>query len=394
MKILICHNFYKTTSGEDLVIANDIEILKQRGIDVIEYTRSNTETDRFTFYQRIRFFPDVLYSRRTIKDIKSLVKKERPDVALVQNVFPLISPSLYHILYRLNIPIVQLVYNYRFVCASGNLFTKGKICERCVRGSFINAILYKCYKQSRVLSALYSGTISLHRHFGKLGKIISAYVTPDLFLQTKLEEGGYPIKKMFSIMNPFDVDKYAPCYSHKNYFVYFGRIVREKGIFTLINAMKRLPNNKLVIVGGGESAEEAQALAAREGLSNIQFIGPTYGDKLVSILNGALAVVVPTLWYDNSPLVVHQSFALGKPVIASNINGIPEIVRHNENGLLCEPGNDRELAEKMMLLACDEQFRRKLGHEARRMAEELFTTQRRFEELIKVINFAVKRAVL
>lgn len=392
VKVLICHNYYQTMSGEDLVITNDIEILRKRGIEVVEYTRSNAEINDYGLYQRIRFFFDAFYSWRTIKDIKALVNKERPDVALVQNVFPLISPSLYHVLHRLNVPVVQLVYNYRFVCANGILFTHGKICERCIRGSFINAVVYKCYKQSRLLSALYGGTIAFQRHIAKLGKKIDAYVTPDLFLRNKLREGGYPAAKMFPVLNPFDVDRYTPCYGHEGYFVYFGRIVREKGIFTLIDTMKRLSHCELVVVGGGEAAEEAQTLVKTEGLTNIRFTGPAYGEKLISILNGAIAVVVPTQWYDNSPLVVHQSFALGKPVIASDIDGIPEIVKHEENGLLCEPGNDRDLAEKMLLLRSDEVLRQRLSHNARRMAEEWFTAERRFNELMKVVESVVSQA--
>lgn len=391
MKILVCHNYYQSTSGEDLVIAKDIEILRGTNVEIVEYSRSNKEIETYGVTKKVAFFLNAMYSRRTVADVSALVRKERPDAALVQNVFPLISPSLYYVLHRLQVPIVQLVYNYRFLCANGVLFTQGRVCERCIKGSFLNAVLHRCYKRSWLLSGLYAATIALHRHLGGFGRMISAYVTPDLFLRAKLAEGGYQQDRMFPVLNPFDVFQYRPVFGHEGYFVYFGRIVREKGIFTLLEAMATSPECKLVVVGDGEAAEEAKALVAKRGLAGVSFAGPKYGADLIPILNGARAVIVPTEWYDNSPLVVHQSFALGKPVIASNIDGIPEIVKDGDTGLLFEPGNHQQLAEQMARLESDDSFREALGRNARRMAEHYFTAARRYQSLISVINYALNR---
>jgi glycosyltransferase involved in cell wall biosynthesis len=249
-----------------------------------------------------------------------------------------------------------------------------------------------------VQSALYGGSIALHRHFGKLRELISAYITPDQFLIGKLREGGYPADRMKSLLNPFDVDQYKPIFEHRGYFVYFGRLVPEKGILVLLEAMKRLRDRgydpiELQVVGDGSARSEAEAFAQRNGLTNINFLGARYGDELVEVLNGARAVVVPTQWYDNSPLVVHQSFALAKPVIASNIDGIPEIVKDGYNGLLSAPGDVDDLAAKMRLICSDDDLRLQMARNARRMAEEVFTAKRRFDGLLLAIHQATGRCL-
>jgi glycosyltransferase involved in cell wall biosynthesis len=90
-------------------------------------------------------------------------------------------------------------------------------------------------------------------------------------------------------------------------------------------------------------------------------------------LGKAAFVVVPSEWYDNLPMIVCQAFAAGKPVVASRINGIPEFVSHEENGLLFLPGNPSELASSMHRIFSDEVLQDKLGRGARRTAETVLT---------------------
>jgi glycosyltransferase involved in cell wall biosynthesis len=393
MKILICHNYYNSKSGEDIVIGEDIRILKERQIEVIEYTRSNRDIENYNIFQKTRFIAGTVYSKKSVRDIGEIIQEVRPDVALVQNVFPLISPSIYYALHTRQIPIVQLVYNYRLICPNAVLYTEGKICERCIHGNYTHAIVHKCFRNSYALSALYSVTLAAHRHTGNLSKLITAYITPDQFLKNKLVEGGFPDDRIFPVLNPFDVTQYAPSFTHKNYFVYFGRIVHEKGIFTLLGAMKALPNTRLMVVGDGDAYMDAKEFVLKEQLSNVQFTGPKYGASLLEILRDAIAVIVPTLWYDNSPMVIHQAFALGKPVIASDIDGIPEIVTNNETGLLFTPGDSMQLAEKIRLLEKDNNLLSRLSINARNKAETEFTSQHRYDGLMSVIQFAQQNKI-
>jgi len=125
----------------------------------------------------------------------------------------------------------------------------------------------------------------------------------------------------------------------------------------------------------------------------VKFVGPKYGDELLEILRGASAVVVPTEWYDNSPLVICQAFAMGKPVIASNIDGIPEVVTHEVDGLLFNPGDAVALREQINHLHHNPHLCRRYGDNARLKAVRLYTGKRRFTELVKILNFAMQRTI-
>ena len=190
MKVLVCHNYYRTTSGEDIVIRADLDLMRAEGFEIVEYRRDNVETDAYAMHQYLRFAAATVYSRHTVRQIEQLVKAERPDVAFVQNVFPLISPSIYYALARLGVPVIQLVYNYRLVCPNATLYTGGQVCERCVGGNYFHAVTHRCFRNSVSLSALYAGTLAAHRHIGDLRRTIAAYITPDRFLRDKLVAAG------------------------------------------------------------------------------------------------------------------------------------------------------------------------------------------------------------
>jgi glycosyltransferase involved in cell wall biosynthesis len=393
MKILICHNSYRVVSGEDTVIAYDIHFLKEHGLDVVEYIRSNKEISDYSIPERLGFLTRTVYSRRSQRDIEELVQREKPDIALVQNVFPLISPSIYYTLHEFRIPIVQLVYNYRLVCPNGILYTQGKICVKCINRSFSHAFLNKCYRDSYVLSGLYGLTLAVHRHFGDLRTLISSYITPDEFLKNKLIAGGYPAERIFPITTPFDSSMFKPHYVHNGWLLYFGRVVKEKGIFTLLKAMKELPESKLKVVGWGEAYDDAKKMILQEHIYNVHFKGPLYGEELTETIKNSLAVVLPTEWYDNSPLVLLHALSLGKPVIASNIDGIPEVIAHGQNGLLFQPGNVSELADKIRLITENESLRLNISQNARLYAEKELGATNRVKKILEVFQYAYENQI-
>ena len=150
---------------------------------------------------------------------------------MVQNVFPLISPSVYYALRSEGIPIVQLVYNYRFVCPDAQLFSLGEICERCVLGNHWHAVARKCYRNSRALSAWYAAILKLHRVTETFARNIDQFIIPDNFLGTRLIKGGIPAQKIKKNVNPFFVEDYQPCYEPGEFILYVGRLGETKGCF-------------------------------------------------------------------------------------------------------------------------------------------------------------------
>src|SRR5437868_2036962 len=185
MKILFIHNFYQQFGGEDSAAIAEQKLLEQNGHELLCYTRHNDEIAQYSFGEKAQFLYRTLYSRRTQQEIRAAVARFRPEVAFVHNVYPLISPALYHTLHSLRVPIVQVVHDFRPYCANGWYYVQGKICERCKFGNYLHAISHRCYKDSYLLSALYSGTLFMNRLAGMTDKI-DAFICLTGFYKQKM----------------------------------------------------------------------------------------------------------------------------------------------------------------------------------------------------------------
>ena len=343
-KVLVCHNHYTHRGGEGLVFENLVKGLRLRGHPVVTYTRDNKTIETMSVASKAGLIATAHRSGRTRRELTRLVAAERPRIAIVQNVFPLLSPSVYTTLRSLGVPIIQATYNYRFVCPAGDLYSRGEICERCVSGNYVHCVLRRCYRNSSLLSAWYASITGWHRWKGTFARAVDVFQVPDEFMADKLAEGGLPRSKMVTNVNPFFVSDHLATTTHDGYVAFAGRLVRHKGIITLLEAVRSSKRMRAVVVGQGELETELHEFARSHGLSDrVQFTGPLWGDDLHRVLAGACAVAVPSEWYDNLPLVLCQANALGKPVLASRIDGIPEYVEEGVNGFLFAPGNAREL---------------------------------------------------
>lgn len=368
MKILLCHNFYRQRSGEDIAFDYMHELLLQAGHEVTVFSRDNRAISGLS---QLTAAAQVAHSPRIRREIRRLANKERPAVAIVQNVFPLLSPAVYYGLADANIPIVQMVFNYRLVCANGQLFENGRICERCLKGNHVHGIVRRCYRKSYAASALYSSSLFIHRLLGTWRQHVRLFVVPDEFLGKKLVEGDFPADRMRKVVNPFRVDEYEASHARGDYALFVGRLIRPKGIFTLLDACLRLDTGRVWIVGDGEdSAAAKRHPAVQQGKAEL--LGEIYGKQMRALLAHCSFVVVPSEWYDNLPVIVCQAFASRKPVIASRINGLPEFVKHEENGLMFPPGDAAALAEQMTRLSAERPLYDSLSRGARRTAESLF----------------------
>lgn len=393
MRILLCHNYYLHPGGESEVFEAEAKGLRQNGQELIIYTRQNVQIEKLPMFSKVGMLFSAYYSVRTSRDLKTIIQKEKPDIALVQNVFPLISPSIYMTLADAEIPIVQSVYNYRFVCPSAELYTEGQICERCVGGNTAHAVIHRCYRESYVESAWYASIIGLHRYFGTFARRISSFMVPDEFLGTKLVQGGIPSEKIWRNPNPFFVEEYQPKSSHNGYVLYVGRLTRQKGILTLLNAMERTrPESHLLIIGLGELAEQVKAQIDSAGLAErASLLGARWGEEVTQLIQDCAAVVIPSEWYDNLPMILCRANAMGKPVIASRINGIPEYVRDGENGFLFKPGDASELAgaiDRILGLSLNDYA--SLSAQSRVFAEKEFDYANHFERLMNKIRDITK----
>src|ERR1700677_1369326 len=139
MRILTVHNQFQQYAGADIVASADDQILAQHD-EVNSYTRHSNEIGSAGLLQKGIFGMDAIYSRRTVRDITELAARFRPDIAYVHNVFPLISPSLYHVLHRLQIPSVHILHDFRLWCPNSRFYVNNKTCQRCLMGNYWPAV--------------------------------------------------------------------------------------------------------------------------------------------------------------------------------------------------------------------------------------------------------------
>ena len=189
---------------------------------------------------------------------------------------------------------------------------------------------------------------------------------------------------MIHIPNFVQVESFVPNYDSENYFIYFGRLSEEKGIRTLIKAMEKNWKTKLLVVGDGVLKNELKKYAEDKGLTNIIFTGYKSGDELNDLIRNAMFTIVPSECYENCPMAILESFAMGKPVIGSNIGGIPELISDGFDGLLFEPGNTMDLRDKMLYLSNNPGKIKEMGKQGREKVEKLYNIELHYQKINKI----------
>lgn len=361
MTILIIHNYYRQRGGEDSVFEIESEALAEAGHRVIKYTRHNCEVDKFTFWQKVTFPISAFKNRISLKELEKIITSNTIDIAHIHNVFPLITPHIYKLLKKRNIKVVQTIHNYRFLCPSGQLIRKAKNCTLCLNGRFFNCVIHRCYKKSFIFSLIYA--LVIMRNQGNFINNIDAYITPTDFPKTLLLKQGYPGHKIHVKDNAIRDRPLRGPLKKGNYFLFMGRLSEEKGIQFLLETFKDLPEQTLVVAGTSENYQE---IVTKYKSKNITFKGFVDGEEKVKLIGGAIALIVPSLWFENYPISIVEAFHYRTPVIGSNIGGIPHIITDNHDGLLFEHNNRRSLVEKIRFMAGDKNRQAEMSNNARK----------------------------
>lgn len=332
-RILMVHNFYQIGGGEHTVYKNEVEMLRENGHEVIEYTRSNDELKNSKLKLLLLPFTTI-WSFKTYFEIKKIIKENKIDIVHCHNTFPLISPSVYYAAIGENIPVVQTIHNFRFLCPCGVFYRNGKICEECVeKKSFMPAIKYKCYRNSKIQTLVVAMMLSIHRKLGTYKKINYIFLTE--FNKEKFSSlidinGKNIFIKPNFVNTPLDL-------AHKNnkekIFVFASRLEENKGIKFLIDQWEKMPKEyKLHIYGNGTLEKFVEKEVSQR--ENIKF----YGFKSYSIifedLKNAVAMIFPSLWYEGFPMIIAESMSVGCPVISSNIGNEGDIVLKSKGGVV------------------------------------------------------------
>lgn len=416
MRIITASKFYYKRAGLETYLFKITEMLRQNGHEIIPFSTNYSKNVKTAFDEffaeyielggdekvklvdKIRAFSRILYNLDAAKKFGVLLDYTQPDLVWGFGVHRHLSPSIFVEAKKRSIPVIHRLSDYAIICPDSRL-TKGddSVCDMlCPLNGYHNALFHRCVRQSSptdssknpslVASAVGALELFIHNKLGLYKNNVDKFIAPSNFLMQTMIKSGIPAKNLVHIPIFIDPTFYVPNYSNKDYIVYFGRLSREKGLPILLEAMKHNKSQKLVIVGDGPQYSYLESLKEEMGLSNVIFTGKLTGEDLNKIISYSKFVVVPSIWFDNSPNVIFEANALGKPVIAANIGGIPEYVRENIDGLLYEYNNVEELAEKINNLAINEKLCVEMGKAARQKIEVNYNPNIHYERLKEVLN--------
>lgn len=372
-RVLVVHNAYQHRGGEDTVVESEIALLRAHGHAVETYVRSN---DEVAGQSALSLAGQTLWSRRTLRDLDALIARFRPDVIHAHNTFPLISPALYWAAARAGVPVVQTLHNFRLMCLNALFLREGRVCEDCMGQMPWRGVARACYRGSRPASAALAGMLALHRGLGTYRNKVARYVALNEFCRGKFIEGGLPAERV--VVKPNFVDFGAPVSGPRAGLLFVGRLSTEKGIATLGEAMRMLPDAGFRVAGDGPEA------GLLDGVAGVTRLGSQPGEAVRDEMGRALALVVPSIWYENFPRTIVEAFASGLPVIASRIGALADIVAEGNTGLLFEPGNARDLAAKLAWALAHPDQMAAMGRNARAQYEAEFSAEVNYRRLMQI----------
>jgi len=381
LKILLCHNYYKTRAGEGLVFEHEKNLLIKNGHEVQIYTRDNKEINSFSAGKKISSFLNGFNNKKTQNDIDRIISESRPDVAHIHNVFPLISPAIYVALNRHKVPIVQTFHNFRFICPNGLLFINEKECPYFLKKKF-HCIKNKCYRQSYLYSAWYSAILAHNKKTFK--EKIDRYIALNSFTKSIFVKAGFDEQKIIVKPNSASADSSTFNKNPENYIIFAGRLSQEKGAFTLLKAAAKVPSLPLKILGSGPLENEIKKFIADNNLNHIELLGYQPQKQFEKYLVDALITILPSECFENCPLTVINSLYLGTPVIASRTGGIPDFVPEEKAGWLFTPGNVDELTQKLQMVENNKEKIIKMRTQVREWGVEQFSPETNYKRLMKI----------
>jgi glycosyltransferase involved in cell wall biosynthesis len=380
LRILIVHNTYQNRGGEDMVVEVEADMLRNNGHAVEIYSRHN---DEIVAIPSLALASQTLWSNRTVEDAGRAISSFNPSVIHVHNTFPLISPSLYWAADKARIPVVQTLHNFRLLCPQAMLLRNGRVCEDCLGRLPWRGVAHRCYRGSVAQSGLLAGMLALHRALGTWQNKIARYIALNEFCRRKFIEGGLPADRIAVKPNFVDMPP-PPEGATRSGALFVGRLSPEKGIKTLVGAASRVPQATIKVIGTG--ADEALL----QGLGNVHALGFRDAETVRAAMCQAACLVIPSICYETFGLVVIEAFACGTPVIGSRLGAMAALIREGETGLLFEPGNSDDLAEKLAWAEAHPDEMIRMGKAARLEYETKYTPEVNYRQLIAIYDEALK----
>ena len=396
MRILLTHNNFQITGGAEVFYHEVGRVLEKNGHEVAyfsvaekgctspwsDYFPKGGDYQAGGIVNKIKAFPSMVYSSKAKRALKKLIQDFKPDIIHAFAIYIKLTPSILDAAREVGVPVVMSCNDYKHICPGYKLYHHGKVCEECKGGRFYHALINRCCHDSKTYSFASSVEAYVHSYLDIYRKNIHTFLFSSEFMAHKTEEfwGGDSFRWR-KLRNPFDSTKYQATYTPNGPVLFFGRIIDEKGVDILVQAASQLPDVPFRIVGDGPDLEPLKKLAENLGLDNVVFTGAKWGDGMDEELKKCSFVVVPSIWHENFPYVINQSFAFGKAVIGSNRGGITELVEHGERGLIYEATDSEALAGAIRELWAEPERIEAMGKRAKEFSDREFNDEKLYKTL-------------
>lgn len=406
MKILQINSHHKLIGGTERCYLELSDLLRKKGHQVANFSLLDSKNypskwekyflgelnfGKNDYKSFIKKVSRMFYSLEAKKKINLILDDFGPDIVHIHNIYYYISPSILTEIKKRGIPIIQTVHDYQLISPNVNFFHDGKICEVTKTNKFYKAVFHKCVKSS-YLASLMAAIASYIQHIFRLyERHVEYFITPSKFMGKKLIEYGFDPKKIIHLPN---FTKFSPSLTPKRqskekYVLYFGRLDEQKGVMFLLEVAKNLPQVKFRMIGkypDEKTKIKIKSFLSKHSIKNVTMSKHQETGRLQQSIAGSLFVVVPSLWLENMPNTVLESYAFGKPVVASDIGGIPEIVKDKKTGLLFNPGDSNDLAGKIRLLWNNPELAGKLGREGLKTVKNKFNPEVHYKKIMTIYN--------
>ncbi len=403
MRILIINSRYFLSAGPEKYMFGLIEVLERHGHEVIPFSVRNSHNVRTkyekyfaepigggdkVFYSEYKKGPRTImqmlgrefYSIHVKRKLDSLIKETKPDIAYVLHHYNKLSPSVIDACRNNGIPVVMRLSDFFLVCPESHFYRDGGVCEECAKHSLFRAVRHRCVKGSLVLSTIKALALKFHRIIGIYGKV-DYVVIQSRFTIGKMKKGVSPGKIIYNPTFVMKTEEYNDRLG--DYLLHVGRIEEQKGIIHAIKAVQGT-SYTLKIVGSSSNNydDDLKRYVKDRNIDNVEFLGPKYGEELAALYKGCRAVVIPAIWYENMPNVALEAMMYSRPIIASALGSLGEMVRDGYNGLLFRAGDPVQLREKIEMVYGDEELCRRLGKNSYDETEGKYSPEKHYEVLI------------